>query len=278
MTRHAGRPPMPYYGGKGNLAEWIAGHLPAHDHYVEPFCGSLAVLLAKPPARMETVNDLDGHLMTFWRVLRDRRDDLMAACELTPHSRSEHLAAYDLAAGLDEVEIARRVWVQLTQGRGGSRRRTGWRYYIDPSRSVTSMPSYLDGYVSRMPRAAARLAGVSLEARPALELIEKYGAAPDVLLYVDPPYLGETRSSRQYVCEMSRPAEHAELVDALLACRAAVVLSGYPSPMYDDALGAWHRVEASAFTGQANTRGERTEVLWSNREPRPSLFTLGATS
>jgi hypothetical protein len=50
--------------------------LPEHTHYVEPFAGSLAVLLAKPRSKMETVNDLDQDLMTFWRVLRDRPDEL----------------------------------------------------------------------------------------------------------------------------------------------------------------------------------------------------------
>lgn len=269
---------MPYYGAKSSLAGWIAGHLPPHGHYVEPYGGSLAVLLAKVPSRMETVNDLDGGLMTFWRVLRERRDDLMGACELTPHSRAEHLAAYDTTDPDDELEVARRVWVQLTQGRGGTRRRTGWRYYIDPAGSVTSMPGYLDGYVSRMPPVAARLAGVSLECRPALELIETYGQADDVLLYVDPPYLGQTRTSRQYLHEMSSATEHAAMLAALVACSASVVLSGYASALYENALAGWHRVEAAAFTGQGNTRGKRTEVLWLNREPRPDLFRMGGAS
>ena len=74
----------------------IVDLLPAHQHYVEPFAGSLAVLLAKPRSKMETVNDLDGDLMTFWRVLRDRPEDLIARCALTPHARAEHQAAYDL--------------------------------------------------------------------------------------------------------------------------------------------------------------------------------------
>ncbi|WP_234347606.1 DNA adenine methylase [Streptomyces specialis] len=84
------RPPFAYFGGKTRLAGTIAALLPDHDHYVEPFGGSLAVLLAKRPARAETVNDLDRHLVTFWRVLRDHSHDLARVCALTPHSRAEH--------------------------------------------------------------------------------------------------------------------------------------------------------------------------------------------
>jgi site-specific DNA-adenine methylase len=67
---------MPYFGGKMMLADRIIATFPAHGHYVEPFAGSLAVLLAKAPADHETVNDLDGDLVTFWRVLRDRQPSL----------------------------------------------------------------------------------------------------------------------------------------------------------------------------------------------------------
>lgn len=270
------RPPFAYYGGKTTLANWIVDHLPPHRHYVEPFAGSLAVLLAKPPAMFETVNDLDGDLMTFWRVLRDRPEDLARVCALTPHSRAEHQAAYD-KAGCDDLERARRTWVVLTQGRGNTGRRTGWRYFEDPgSRGPTSMPDYLGSYVERMRAAAGRIANVSLEARPGLEVIAAYGRHAEVCLYVDPPYLGSTRSSRQYAVEMSHDAEHIELADALLACRASVVLSGYPSPLYDDLYASWQRVECAAYTGQGNHAEERndrrTEVLWSNRELEHHLF------
>jgi hypothetical protein len=123
-----------------------------HEHYVEPFAGSLAVLLAKPRAEMETVNDLDQDLMTFWRVLRDRPEDLALHMALTPHSRAEHQAAYDLD-DLDDLERARRVWVLLSQGRGGSMRRTGWRFYRDGKASTYSFPEYLAAYVNRVPAA-----------------------------------------------------------------------------------------------------------------------------
>ena len=115
-------PPFAYYGGKTRLADRIVALLPAHEHYIEPFAGSLAVLLAKTPSRMETVNDLDGLLMTFWRVLRDQPEQLARACALTPHSRAEYESARDadLSAVTDDVERARLIWVQIAAGRGGT--------------------------------------------------------------------------------------------------------------------------------------------------------------
>lgn len=275
------KPPFAYYGGKTKLARVIAGMLPAHGHYVEPFAGSLAVLLAKPRSSMETVNDIDGDLMTFWRVLRDRPDELTRVMALTPHSRAEHQAAYDIDVN-DDLERARRVWVLLSQGRGGTMRRTGWRYYSKPT-TTQGMPDYLDAYVDRVPSCARRLHGVSLECRDALDVIADYGRHDDVLLYCDPPYVGSTRSSN-YRHEMTGDAAHVDLAEALRSCRATVVLSGYPSPLYDDLYGDWHRLEIPAWTGNGirngatKTDGDRIEVLWSNREIGQSAlpFEVGA--
>lgn len=260
------RSPVPYFGSKKSIADWIAGLLPAHEHYVEPFCGGLSVLFAKRPSPMETVNDLDGDLINFWRVLRDRPADLLRACELTPHARVELAEAWGEPGEEDVVERARRVWVRLSQGRGGMMRRSGWRHYTTTSGSSFSMPDHLDAYRDRLLPAAERIASVSLECLPALTMIGKYGAAPDVLLYVDPPYLGTTRSHRnRYGTEMRDEAQHRELAAALADCRAAVVLSGYHSPLYAELYAEWHRYEKSATTGNAKGDRSRTEVLWSNR-------------
>lgn len=268
-------PPFAYFGGKTRLASQIAAAFPAHQHYVEPFGGSLAVLLAKPRSRMETVNDIDGDLMTFWRVLRDQPTELARVCALTPHSRAEFLEAY--APGLEarpDVERARRVWVRLSQSRSGTLLRTGWRHYVDPAGSSASMPGYLAGYVGRMAPAAARLTGVSLECQPALDLIERYGRSADVLLYVDPPYLGSTRFSGGYRHEMKGDDEHRQLAEALQACKATVVLSGYDSPLYAEMYPDWHVTRIETMTGQGGTRQDRTEVLWSNRAAETHLFSV----
>jgi DNA adenine methylase len=262
MSVDLARPPIAYYGGKTSLAPWIVEHFPAHMHYVEPFAGSLAVLLAKGPSPMETVNDLDRDLMTFWQILRDRPAELARVCALTPHARAEHHDAY--ADTTDELEQARRVWVRLSQGRAGTLRKTGWRHYVHPT-GTTSMPDYLAAYVDRIAAAAERLIEVSLECRPAAEVIAAYGSAPGCLLYVDPPYLAASRTSVNYRHEMGTEAQHRDLAEQLLDCTAAVVLSGYASPLYDELYESWDRVERRTYTGQAHTKSERVEVLWSNR-------------
>jgi DNA adenine methylase len=264
------KPRVIYFGGKSIAAERIAAAFPAHGHYVEPYCGSLAVLLAKAPSPMETVNDLDRALQAFWRVLRDRPAEFARACALTPHSLAEFQDAADVDAPGDDVEVARRVWVRLTQGRAGTLCSTGWRHFVKPT-GTFGMPDYLTSYVARMAAAAERLHHVSLECRPALEVIDWYGRSPDVLLYVDPPYLRSTRSSGAYRYEMTE-ADHRDLAAALHGAKAAVVLSGYPSDLYDGELYPdWHRSTFASGTGQnAETWGNRTEVLWSNR-PFPAM-------
>lgn len=260
-------PPFIYYGGKSRLAAQIAAMLPEHRQYVEPFAGGLSVLLAKRPSRLETVSDIDGDLMVFWRMLRDQPAELARVCAMTPHSRAERDLALQRPPDLSDVERARRVWVCLSQGRSGTLRPTGWRFTVDDSAKVP-MPHVLASYVNRMSAVAQRIRNVSLENRPALELIEAFGKYRNTLLYVDPPYLASTRSvggAHNYRYEMSHADQHTELAHALIRCRATVVLSGYPNALYDELYRGWHRYELDATTSQGGTHQTRTEVLWSNR-------------
>lgn len=261
------KPPMPYSGGKQSLAQTIADLFPAHDHYVEPFGGALSVLLAKTPSKIETVNDINGDLMTFWRVLRDQPDELERLCALTPHSRYEQLEARDLSVELSDLERARRVWVQLTQNRGARLGvKTGWRFVHGTNRM--SLARYLDGYLKRIAPAAERLKGVSLENRDALELIAIHGR-PGALMYVDPPYMAATRYGEQYADEFGTSDQHAALIDAPSTTCAAVVLSGYDHPLYRDSLTGWK----SYRFGATNMRGgKRTEVVWTNYDAPNTLF------
>lgn len=254
------KPPFAYYGGKTTLAPKIADLLPAHDHYVEPFAGSLAVLLAKKQSPMETVNDLDGDLVTFWRVLRDQPDDLFRACELSPHSREEYAASADLSAGLTDVERARRVWVRLTQGRSHSMKPTGW--WTRKANAGHSPPEYCASYLARMTEAAKRIRGVSLECRDALDVIRDYGSEPSVCIYADPPYVGSTRATN-YGHEMTEDSQHEVFAQACHDAKARIVISGYGSDLYDSLFPDWYRIELKAPTRLSGTTAP-PEVIWSN--------------
>ena len=82
MSATALRAPFPYFGGKRRAASLVWEALGNVDHYVEPFAGSAAVLLARPHAgRCETINDLDGMVSNFWRAVRSQPDAVADACD-----------------------------------------------------------------------------------------------------------------------------------------------------------------------------------------------------
>src|SRR5437660_11062894 len=98
-----------YYGGKFSHLDFILPLLPTHfDHFCEPFGGSAAVLVNRPPAPVETYNDLDSEVVNFFECLRDRREELIQVISLTPFSREELVKACTSAPGLTKLERARR--------------------------------------------------------------------------------------------------------------------------------------------------------------------------
>src|SRR5437667_11901287 len=85
--------PFGWYGGKYSHLKWLLPLLPKSHHYCEPFAGSAAVLLNRNPSPVETYNDIDGQVVNFFRILRDRGEDLVKAIALTPFSREEYYEA-----------------------------------------------------------------------------------------------------------------------------------------------------------------------------------------
>lgn len=265
MDRPIMKPPFAYYGGKTTLAPKIAALLPGHSHYIEPFAGSLAVLLAKDISTWETVNDLDDLLVNFWQVLRDRPDELMHAAMLTPHSRAEYARACEPIESGDDLERARLVWVRITQARNNSTRpgaASRWRYG-QSAKKGHSWPSYLSAYSARMSAVSARMKNVSIENRDAIDLIKEYGQHSANCLYLDPPYIASSRVSlSQYRLEAGGADFHERLAAALADCKASVVLSGYDSDEYAVLYAGWHRITMKAPPSLGAS--VRTEVLWSN--------------
>src|SRR5713226_5736713 len=103
--------PFGYYGSKQRLAGRIVAGLPPHNAWVDAFCGSAAVTLAKEPAPIEVINDLNGDIVNFFRHLRDNSTEMCRLLRLTPYAREELQRARLPEAGLSGLERARRFFV-----------------------------------------------------------------------------------------------------------------------------------------------------------------------
>jgi len=255
----------------------MVSYLPAHTHYIEAFAGGLSLLFAKRPSTIETINDLDRRLITFWTMLRDKPEELIRACAYTPYAREEFFKAREVPEDEEPLEVARCLFVRLTQGRMAKPNGRGtWRH---PLSNVRSPADEYAEFVNRLERAAARLRSVYIECMPATQLLEHYGKHSDILFYLDPPYVYDTRTSSTrgfYVHEMT-DEDHTELAEAAHTVKGPVVVSGYPSTLYKRLYKDWFTVELPYWTVQGNgTRQPRMEVLWMNRQPQgqQALFSL----
>jgi DNA adenine methylase len=254
-----------YHGSKHRIAPWIVSHLSAHVCYVETHGGSAGVLLTKPRSKLEVYNDLDGEVVNFFRILRDRGDELARAVELTPFARAEYELSYEPCDDDDPLEQARRFFVRCWQSRHGSSPiRSGWRFQRDLQERNHSkrFAQEVERGMEAMLNVAARLKGVQIECDDALNVIGRYDA-PTTLFYVDPPYLHGTRVSiqnghRMYAQEMSDD-DHCQLAEALNSIKGMAIISGYSSPLYDELYRGWQVVtrrehkESGAFS---------VECLW----------------
>jgi len=249
-------------GAKWRISEWVCGHLPEHDAYIEPFFGSGAVFFNKAPSRVEIINDLDHNVVTVFKVMREQPQALAALLALTPWATEEYSYALEQLERPDLSELERaRVTITITWQQFGKRRmqsRSGWRFREIAGQSPLTAWA---GLPDRVLVAAERLMDAQISSMDALKLIARTNGKK-VLIYADPPYLKQTRSKDLlYDHEMLHEAQHLALIDTLRAHTGPVVLSGYANAFYDQHLPGWQTVSTSART---QTNAQRPETLWIN--------------
>lgn len=252
------KPVLKYPGAKNRIAPWIVSYIPRHEVYLEPFFGSGAVLFNKQPSRIETVNDIDGNIVNFFKVLRDNQEELIRTLKLTPYARDEYIAAYQNLEEDSKVEQARKFAVRCWMGFGCSNRyQNGFR----TSQQMTSPDTtkQWNEFMQTIREASLRLKNVQIENMDAMELIKRYNTA-DVFIYIDPPYLTNLRKGYIYKHEMTEE-QHIKLLEAALNHSGKVMISGYESEMYAEYLKGWNVITKST---QAERGVPRKEVLWMN--------------
>lgn len=280
------RPPFGWFGGKSSLVRHLLQLIPSHVFYGEVFGGVAYLLLAKPPSAVEVYNDIDGNLVNFFRVIRDRQkmERLRFLLDLTPYAEEEAQRSFDLYSRLDSIEddVERAYWFFY-------RMRTVHGAILDDSRSFArsvlhsrrGMSSRVSAYLSAidgLEELYLRFRTVQIDNLDCFEFLDRY-ECEEGFFYLDPPYHPETRSCGSYPHDMDAEA-HERLVGRLLRFRGKVLLSGYDHPVYrrlEDA--GWQRKEVHTFTridvpsdGKRGEQHRRVEVLWYNYETPSSLW------
>ena len=256
-----------YPGSKGSLAKQIVARMPEHNVYCEPYGGSAAVLLNKPAAMVEFYNDTFGLVVELFRLLRENGpalEELLRLIDFTPFAREELEAARDFRVLGNSLAALREFLIVSWFGYGGAilDSKTGWKLSLKDSKRLKQWHFLPD----RLREAALRLKQCHIESMDAVRLMHSVDG-PGTLHYVDPPYIESTINFKvkQVYAHAFSDCDHAYLLAALGSLKGRVILSGYPHPMYDDALKDWRVVDIEHLT-MRNTR--KVERLWMNFEAR----------
>lgn len=257
---------MRYHGGKFRLANWIMRFFPPHMIYTEAFGGAAGVMLQKKRCHGEVYNDLDDEMVSFFRCLQSPRlrDQLVQACTFTPYARAEFELAWEPTT--DIVERARRTCIRAQMGfgsAGATKGTTGLR--IDTMKQYSTAQMDWAAYPPVLLNVAARFQGVLLENRDAVDVLLQHDS-DQTLHYVDPPYVHSTRSlrnNRGYRHEMT-DQQHVKLLDVLSNLSGMVVLSGYDTDLYREALKGWNVHSTPSRISGGRGAAVRTEVAWVN--------------
>lgn len=258
------RPPVKWHGGKRYLARRIVDSFPEHRVYLEPFGGAASVLLNKPPCDVETYNDIDKRITRLFRVLRDHGPKFVEKLQFTPYSQVEFEEAAEYPEDADDTAKALCDFIRWRQSFGGKGQ--SWSYTTGRARG--GMAGDVNAWwtaIEMLPQIIDRLQRVQIVCQSAFDAIPRFDHV-EGLIYCDPPYVHSTRTSPNvYHAEMS-DSEHQRLAQLLHACKARVVVSGYPSDLYQELYDGWRRVDISIANHASGGRKKKreTECLWLN--------------
>jgi DNA adenine methylase len=245
---------------------------------VEPFGGGAAVLLAKSRSSVEVYNDLNGDVVNFFAVLRERPNELISRLLLTPYSRSEYqhlLQEWHVQRPVEPVDRAYE-WFCLQDQSFNSKFNSGF--------SSSKARNDADPWASRpgkLYEVAARLRGVIIENLDFADIIPRYDS-PETVFYIDPPYIG-CRSDYYPGFKLSDD-DHRRLAILLNEAKGRILVSYYDHPLLQELYPNWIRESIDQKKGAAYYAGiwyraDATEILLMNFHPNQrKLFSTASTA
>jgi len=219
--------PLTYYGGKQKLAERIISMIPKHRIYCEPFFGGGAVFFAKSPAPVEVINDTNGELINFYKVLRTDYKKLEKEIKCTLHSRECHQNAEVILNNpklFSEVKRAWAIWTLANQSFASMLGGT-WRCDLQKNSTAKRLDNKRNNFTEEY---AKRLEQTQLENRDALKIIKLWDNK-DTFFYCDPPYFNSNMGHYKGYTEQ----DFENLLEMLSKIKGKFILSSYPSEILE---------------------------------------------
>ena len=274
---------LPYYGGKRTLAPTIVKLMGDHKSYWEPFCGSMAVLFAKPACNVETVNDMYGDLINLAKVIQDVKsgeqlyDKLcrtLCAEQFFQEARDRWFE-FDPRQPFDGMDLDRAYnffvvsWMGLN-GVTGTKRRN-YSFALRWCDGGGHGAARWRGVIESMPAWHKRLQNVLITCRDAFDIVNNIKDADGVVIYCDPPYITK---SNDYIHDFESASlfglsDHERLVNSLNRFKQAkVIVSYYENPLLDKLYAGWEKIviEKSRQSMRNATRGDKKKPAHNNRE------------
>lgn len=266
----------PWFGGKRTLAPEIVRAIGTHTAYWEPFCGSMAVLFAKPESPSETVCDLHRDVTNLARVVAsDQGPDLFDRLQRTAFSESLFAECREqLQTDLEPIDRAYCFFVEAWMGRNGvaGTRSSNTAFCVRYTSNGGDPAIRFASAVNSIPDWARRLRGVTILNRDGFEVLERIEDKGGTAIYCDPPYLVK---GAKYLHDFANN-DHKRLADLLKRFRRTrVVVSYYDHPELESLYGGnWSKQhlkasKAMVSSGMRDSKGtvEAPEVLLINTPP-----------
>jgi len=213
--------PITYYGGKQTLLKYLLPLIPQHKMYCEPFFGGGAVFFAKPKSEVEVINDINGEIVNFFKVIKTKFPELQSEIKSTLHSRELYrkaMVVYEHPDLFTDVKRAWALWVLTNQGFAGMI--GSWGFGKDDSKEA-ALANKRDLFTKEY---EDRLTKVQVENNNAIKVINRCDDK-ETFIYADPPYIGSDQGHYKGYSE----SDYRELLDTLAKVKGKFLLSSYPS-------------------------------------------------
>lgn len=263
--------PLKWHGGKFYLAADFHRLAPPHIHRTHAYAGGLGEFWNWPHDGVsEVVNDIDGALTNFWRVLQgeDTFNRFMRIVQAMPFSQVEWQDSLIIDPTAEPVQRAVHFFVRVRQSMSG---RKDCFAPISRNRVRRAMNEQASAWLSAvdgLPMVHHRLKRVVILNMPAIDVIQSQDGRT-TLHYVDAPYVLDTRVTvGEYGPFEMTDDQHRELIRVLLRCEGKVMVSMYHHPIYDvlHLEHGWqvHEFDLPNNASAADVKERKIECVWCN--------------